>query len=247
MDAWEQDKAGSWGVNALRYTWVNEYWHTVIGEWSQRAPKSLAVVTDVARDTLQVARMALSHHQDPLDDEASPFYPAGPKPFFWEECQARKFKSCNFRGLQVQICIVRLNFFLKPHLLYLLSGLSSLWPRGLLHLPLNSEGPLVPGQWVTLPAATLPSWHCSQPISYPQTSIQLSALSFKKSWSNCWKCFRRPPSCAQGCAAPCYQCGVPSRYCSGFHGNSLCAFIVSYLQPSLDLTFKETLIKTWHS
>lgn len=58
-----------------------------------------------------VPRMAFSHHQDPLDDEASPLYPAGLKSFFLEECQARKFRSCNFRGLQIQICIVPLIFF----------------------------------------------------------------------------------------------------------------------------------------
>lgn len=104
----------------------------------------------------------------------------------------------------------------------------------------------LPAQQVTVPAATLPWWHW--PV-YKLPPKQHSALC-SKPWKSLMRLLKTPwrvSALHWGSAAPCCQCGVPGRDCSGFHGNSLWAFIVSHLQPSLDLTFRETLIKTWHS
>lgn len=131
------------------------------------------------------------------------FYPACPKRFFLKVCQARSLRSCSCRGLQVQFCVGPLCFFWR-----LVSSNCSE------DCPARGQEDKCTCPWTVVDLlCQLSGWLHQLPPNRHDTVANLqatpkpvlcsllSAPRFKKSWSNCWKCFQRPPSCAQGCAA----------------------------------------------
>lgn len=143
MDGWDQDEAESWEANIRHYLSLNELWKA---QWWQRAPGPSAEVPSRLPEGL------FSRHEDPLDDKASLLYPTGPKLFILEECQARKLRSCSFRGWQVQICVEPLKFFCKAS--SLLTAVRTVQPvaSSEAFLPFSSgSSPLCNGNYASQP------------------------------------------------------------------------------------------------
>lgn len=175
-------------------------------------------------------------------------YPACPKCFFLKVRQARSLRSCSCRGLQVQFCVGPLCFFWR-----LVSSNCSE------DCPARDQEDKCTCSWTVVDLLwQLSGWLHQLPPNRHDTVANLQATpkpvlcsllqglkNLGLTAENAFRGLRLVRRAVLHCAV--LPVWVPSRSCSGFHGNSLCAFIVSYLQPSLGLTFKETLIKTWHS